>query len=203
MSATIFYCKMATFSTILCEVFCRTFFQKSSPPEARIPRIPSTNQNWKHPHYLIVTKFVSTTYIVMISYAYLHFFDTKGVTKMDNSSLLGSLSDELRQIEGRYGRATCARPTVGHSRPTAAVSDIPPQLDGGNGRRRCDGTMPEERQHQNGRSAAKDGWGLYEHPLAMVYSPYQIFRDVYPADVALDRGTLFSELDLPFERAGK
>ncbi len=42
-------------------------------------------------------------------------------------------------------------------------------------------------------------WGLHEHPHAMVYSPYQHFRDIYTHDVALDRGTLFSELDLPFE----
>jgi hypothetical protein len=150
-----------------------------------------------------VTKFVVKAYAVTISYSYLHFFDTKGVTKMDNSSLLGSLSDELRQMEARHGRMSGARPTVGHSRPAAAVSDIPPQLDGGNSRRRCDGTMPDERPQHNGNSDTKDGWGLYNHPLAMVYSPYQSFRNVYPADMALDRGTLFAELDLPFERAGK
>lgn len=43
------------------------------------------------------------------------------------------------------------------------------------------------------------GWGLHDHPLAMVYSPYQHFRDTYTPDIALGRGTLFSELDLPFE----
>ena len=33
----------------------------------------------------------------------------------------------------------------------------------------------------------------------MVYSSCQAWRDAYPPEVALSRGTLFSELDLPFE----
>ncbi len=44
-----------------------------------------------------------------------------------------------------------------------------------------------------------NGWGLYEYPLAMVYSPYQNFRNIYKCQDALEKGTLFSELDLPFE----
>jgi hypothetical protein len=32
---------MAILSTILIGVFCRTFLQKSSPPEARIPATPT------------------------------------------------------------------------------------------------------------------------------------------------------------------
>ena len=44
-----------------------------------------------------------------------------------------------------------------------------------------------------------NGWGLYEYPLAMVYSPYQTFRNVYKCNDALEKGTLFSELYLPFE----
>jgi hypothetical protein len=43
------------------------------------------------------------------------------------------------------------------------------------------------------------GWGLRNHPLAMVYSPHQEWRDAYTPEVALNRGTLFAELDLPFE----
>ncbi len=43
------------------------------------------------------------------------------------------------------------------------------------------------------------GWGLYEYPLAMAYAPYQIWRNIYKEDTALSRGTMFSELDLPFE----
>ena len=63
----------------------------------------------------------------------------------------------------------------------------------GNGRG-CGNTSRERMGNGAGRS-----WGLHDHPLAMVYSPYQHFRDTYTPDIALGRGTLFSELDLPFE----
>ena len=89
-------------------------------------------------------------------------------------------------------------------------------------RRRCDGSlrdgaareqMPDAvggmfraARNSEGQSCPSDcsrgacgGWGLEAHPLAMVYSPCQAWRDAYPPDVALSRGTLFSELDLPFE----
>lgn len=36
-------------------------------------------------------------------------------------------------------------------------------------------------------------------PLAMAYVPMQQFGEMYAPDVALERGTLFPELDLPFE----
>ena len=42
-------------------------------------------------------------------------------------------------------------------------------------------------------------WGLHEYPLGMVYSPCQEWRNLYSPTNALTRGTLFSELDLPFE----
>ena len=42
-------------------------------------------------------------------------------------------------------------------------------------------------------------WGLYEYPLGTVYSPCQEWRNLYSPTNALLRGTLFSELDLPFE----
>lgn len=35
-------------------------------------------------------------------------------------------------------------------------------------------------------------------PLAMAYVPVQKWRNLYDCDVALSRGTMFSELDLPF-----
>lgn len=41
-------------------------------------------------------------------------------------------------------------------------------------------------------------WGLEGYPLAMVYSPIQCFRDIYDMDHALEQGTIFGELDLPF-----
>ena len=41
-------------------------------------------------------------------------------------------------------------------------------------------------------------WGLTGYPLASVYSPLQCFEDLYEIDVALNRGTVFVGLDLPF-----
>ena len=41
-------------------------------------------------------------------------------------------------------------------------------------------------------------WGLYEMPLAMVYAPLQQFRKLYDRETALKKGTIFTELDLPF-----
>lgn len=48
----------------------------------------------------------------------------------------------------------------------------------------------------------ENSWGLNGYPLAMVYAPCQAFRHLYDLDTALERGTLFSELDLPIETAG-
>lgn len=47
--------------------------------------------------------------------------------------------------------------------------------------------------------SAPCGWGLYEYPLAMVYAPLQAFRSLYDPKTALQKGTLFAELDLPLE----
>mgnify|MGYP003300152713 CR=1 FL=1 len=38
--------------------------------------------------------------------------------------------------------------------------------------------------------------------LAMAYVPMQKWRNIYEADVGLDRGTMFCELDLPFKGKG-
>lgn len=35
-------------------------------------------------------------------------------------------------------------------------------------------------------------------PLAMAYVPIQKWKNIYANDVALDRGTIFADLDLPF-----
>ena len=40
--------------------------------------------------------------------------------------------------------------------------------------------------------------GVRERPLSMVYSPLQEFDNLYDLDTALNQGTLFAELDLPF-----
>jgi len=39
-------------------------------------------------------------------------------------------------------------------------------------------------------------------PLAMAYVPWQQWRDIYKADMALVKGTLFAELDLQFKGRG-
>ncbi len=39
-------------------------------------------------------------------------------------------------------------------------------------------------------------------PLAMAYVPFQQWGEVYNEDDAFDSGTLFPQLDFPFERGG-
>lgn len=39
---------------------------------------------------------------------------------------------------------------------------------------------------------------INELPLAMAYVPMQKWRKIYKNEVALERGTIFKELDLPF-----
>ena len=46
------------------------------------------------------------------------------------------------------------------------------------------------------------GWGLREYPLAMVYSPLQVWRSVYDLETGFSHGTIFRELDLPFVGCG-
>lgn len=94
---------------------------------------------------------------------------------------------------------------IGRSCPTFANggggSDIP-RLDERIGNRLCDGTLPrnDSDNEMNGCGGENTGgWGLHSHPLAMVYSPLQEFHQLYAPEVALERGTLFAELDLPFE----
>ena len=64
--------------------------------------------------------------------------------------------------------------------------------------------MPDHEHHcceESCPSCREQGWGLDAHPLAMVYAPCQAFRHLYDPDTAINRGTLFSELDLPLEVA--
>ena len=43
---------------------------------------------------------------------------------------------------------------------------------------------------------------MQPHVLAMAYVPVQHLDEVYEVDTALDRGTLFPELDKPFLAGG-
>ena len=115
-------------------------------------------------------------------------------------------NDKNRQnTTSRYaGRPT--RTPIGRSCPTFAEAageekrDVP-RVDQRIGNRLCDGTLPgNDTPDIMGDCIDGDmGWGLHNHPLAMVYSPLQDFREIYDTDKALERGTLFAELDLPFE----
>ena len=110
------------------------------------------------------------------------------------------------------------RVPIGRSCPnfagrSADTGDVP-RLDRIQGKRLCDGSLPKEaipfggnmsQRNENGGSCHSGcgeydgGWGLSSYPLAMVYSPLQKFHELYEPEIALERGTLFSELDLPFE----
>ncbi len=53
---------------------------------------------------------------------------------------------------------------------------------------------------ENGCGTADAGsWGLSAYPLASVYAPLQKFENLYDEKTGLNKGTIFSELDLPFE----
>jgi hypothetical protein len=47
------------------------------------------------------------------------------------------------------------------------------------------------------------GFGVEGTVLAAVWAPLNRFADLYDADTALRRGTLFAALDKPFYGAGK
>ena len=110
---------------------------------------------------------------------------------------------ELRMYNERTRQTLACTRSVG-GRMGCSMRDIP-SLDleeGDRARRRCDGTLRQETtapQNQSCTRGACGKWGLEAHPLAMVYSPCQIWKDAYAPDTALERGTLFAELDLPFE----
>lgn len=44
---------------------------------------------------------------------------------------------------------------------------------------------------------------MCEYPVGYAFVPEQIFKNVYDIDEALERGTLFPELDLPLGIYGK
>ncbi len=68
-----------------------------------------------------------------------------------------------------------------HARPV--MEPVPPQS--GNG--------------DNGGAAAPSSFCMNACSLAMVYSPKQEWQELYSMENALSRGTLFRELDKPFE----
>ena len=93
----------------------------------------------------------------------------------------------------------------GRSRPSIPSTDGPqaPLESDLSGGRLCDGTLKRNdlRDDMKGCGTADGGFGLPSHPLAMMYSPLQSFHELYSPEEALEHGTLFKELDLPFESA--
>ena len=111
-------------------------------------------------------------------------------------------NDKNRQIGGYIRRDPFAGQLSGRSRPTFSQLEggaDPPAQEGGG--RLCDGSLPGRNtaEDMNSCGEADRGWGLESHPLAMVFSPLQEFHELYSPEKALERGTMFSELDLPFE----
>ena len=118
--------------------------------------------------------------------------DRRGDGRCDNDRRGDCRCDNDRRENGRCGNARC-----GDDR----------RENGRCGESRCNESRcgGEPRYSPEGTSCSKctegicGGWGLHNYPLAMVYSPCQSWHEVYAPDVALSRGTMFSELDLPFE----
>lgn len=46
----------------------------------------------------------------------------------------------------------------------------------------------------------RESWN--DMPLAMAYVPWQAWRDIYDAEKGFHRGTIFQELDKPFDCQG-
>ena len=65
--------------------------------------------------------------------------------------------------------------------------------------------MQNERYYPRAARCAAESrasWGLTGYPLASVFAPLQEFSEIYDPENALERGTIFKELDLPFGRSG-
>lgn len=63
--------------------------------------------------------------------------------------------------------------------------------------------MQAELEYKNtmrGRSVCREQSGeeIDRMPIGMSYVPWQKWKDTYDSEIALERGTIFPELDLPF-----
>ena len=140
---------------------------------------------------------------------------------MSNISLINCMAEVLCPCQGleftMYNERTRQPEAVfsGAMRPRRSQVGFPPHTRGdipvfdltesSSPRRGCDGTPRVEHGHvAHGDSCGGrcGKFGIEGHPLAMVYSPCQAWKDAYTPEVALARGTLFPELDLPFEPTG-
>lgn len=74
----------------------------------------------------------------------------------------------------------CSEPCEIKAQPSCNISDMAPNM-------------------QSNICGCFDEMPLKELPLAMCYVPMQQWRNIYPLDKALERATIFAELDLPFK----
>ena len=61
------------------------------------------------------------------------------------------------------------------------------------------GNHPESGETQPGNASGFDAMYLGSLPIAMAYTPMQQWKTTYSAEKGLSHGTIFPELDLPFE----
>ncbi len=59
-------------------------------------------------------------------------------------------------------------------------------------------SMPNNQNMERGAMPNPNSCNKTIRPLAMVYSPYQQWCNIYDPSTAFERGTIFSELDFPF-----
>lgn len=52
--------------------------------------------------------------------------------------------------------------------------------------------------HSNGKEERGNPFARRHFPAAMVYAPVQEFGELYDPGTALEKGTIFKDLDLPF-----
>lgn len=69
----------------------------------------------------------------------------------------------------------------------------------GSSQRKSDGASNGTSVGACDKRPSERSWGLVGYPVASMYAPLQAFGDLYDNATALQRGTLFRELDLPFE----
>lgn len=117
----------------------------------------------------------------------------------------GGQSDVVPLPEERVVRRLCDGSLADEMQSTPNSGRMGERNMGDASRRNCQndnvsrGNRRSDEGLDGGCGDGVGGFGLHSYPLAMVYSPLQEFRELYDVDVALGRGTIFAELDLPFE----
>ena len=78
--------------------------------------------------------------------------------------------------------------------------NLNPEMPGGGGAGNQGGTSGSGGNNRPGTNASGfDAMYLGSLPIAMSYTPMQQWKTTYSAEKGLSRGTIFPELDLPFE----